>query len=45
MLHTMIIMLTLMHQLETLYQYPGVKGQSGVIWGHKKAAAGYMSSR
>ena len=36
-LHTMIIIAKTMHQLKTLYQYPGVKGQSWVILGSKKA--------
>ena len=31
----MIIRLEHMHQLEMLYQCYGVKGQSGVIWGHR----------
>ena len=31
----MIIRLEYMHQLETLYQCYGIKGQSGVIWGHR----------
>ena len=34
MLHNMILLLTYVHQLETLYLSYGVKCHSGVIWGH-----------
>ena len=34
MLHSMIIRLIHVHQLETLYICYGVKCQSGVMWGH-----------
>ena len=35
MLHSMTIRLIHVHQLETLYLCYGVKGQPGVIWGHR----------
>ena len=35
MLHSMIIRLIQVDQLETLYLCYGVKCQSGVIWGHR----------
>ena len=34
MLHSMIIRLIHVYQLETIYLCYGVKCQSGVIWGH-----------
>ena len=34
MLHNMILRLTYVHQLETLYLSYGVKCHSGVIWDH-----------
>ena len=34
MLHIMILLLTYVHQLETLYLSYGVKCHSGVIWVH-----------
>ena len=35
MLHIMILLLTYVHQLETLYLSYGVKCHSGVIWGSR----------
>ena len=34
MLHSMILILTYVHQLEPLYLCYGVKCHPGVIWGH-----------
>ena len=40
-----VIILMHMHQLETLYQWHGVNGQSGVIWDHRRQKVKFTKNK